>query len=333
MVNNPAGWPAEVLSVFERSVTCEFATLTRKNTPVTFPLTPYIGEDGLTIDVSTGLSYPAKAERARRNPQVAVLFSDPVGAGLTNPPVVLVQGVAAVRDTDLQANTDRYVRLALAKFPAAYRGVPGLVLRRSQWYFTRIWILVTPLRIRWWPDGNMDAPPQEWTAPADTPIRKSDVAPAGKQPPPWTEAPADWHEGARHAEHTLGVPVLTIVGDDGYPVPFRVRKASTASDGFWLDLPSGIPAKAEGPASLTFHKHAAILTGQENVAFVGTVEPTWQGAFFRVERQLADFSLKGGRSSVMMTMLRSGQRLAPRLRSELRRRNQPMPKINLPEKR
>ncbi len=332
MVDNPAGWPAELLSVLERSITCEFATVSKNGMPVTFPLTPFIGEDGLTIDVSTGLAYPAKAERARRNPKVAVLFSDPVGSGLTNPPVVLVLGMAAVRDADVQANTDRYVKLALTKLPAAYKGTPGLMLRRSQWYFTRIWMLVTPLRILWWPNGNMDGQPQEWVAPADTPIRKSDIAPAGRQPLPWADAPADWHEGAYNAEHNLGVPVLTVVNDDGYPVPFRVRKASTASDGFWLDLPAGIPAKAEGPACLTFHKHAEVFTGQENVAFVGKVEPTWQGAFFRTERQLGDFSLKGGRSSVMWTLMKSMWRFNPRLRAELQRRNQPMPKINLPEK-
>ena len=64
--HNPAGWPADLLPVFERSITCEFASLTRQGTPITFPVTPYLGEDERTLDVSTGLTYPAKAERARR---------------------------------------------------------------------------------------------------------------------------------------------------------------------------------------------------------------------------------------------------------------------------
>src|ERR671932_2116676 len=83
---NPAGWPEELLPLFERAITVEYASLTRANTPVTYPVTPYVGEDGRTLDVSTGLTYPAKAERARRNPKVALLFADPVGAGLADPP-------------------------------------------------------------------------------------------------------------------------------------------------------------------------------------------------------------------------------------------------------
>ena len=31
IVKNPADWPKEVLPLFERAFTCEFATLTRQN--------------------------------------------------------------------------------------------------------------------------------------------------------------------------------------------------------------------------------------------------------------------------------------------------------------
>ena len=82
----PPAWPAELTAVFERSITAEYATLTRAGSPVTVPTTPYIGSNGATIDVSTGLTYPAKAERARRDPRVCLLFADPVGAACTSRP-------------------------------------------------------------------------------------------------------------------------------------------------------------------------------------------------------------------------------------------------------
>ena len=103
--NNPAGWPDLVLPVFDRAITVEYTSLTKAGAPIMTPLTPFLGEDMRTLDVSTGLTYPAKAERVRRNSKVCLLFSDPVGSGLEAPPVVLVQGRATVRDRDIQANT------------------------------------------------------------------------------------------------------------------------------------------------------------------------------------------------------------------------------------
>jgi len=137
-----------------------------------------VGEGGTTLDVSTGLTYPAKAERARGNPKVALLYSDPVGSGLEEAPVALVQGLATVRDADLQANTDRYVCLSLAKLRAVYEGQPRFVLRSLTWYFARIWMEVTPMRILWWPLGHLGEPPRGWRAPAGTPAPPSDPAPA-----------------------------------------------------------------------------------------------------------------------------------------------------------
>jgi hypothetical protein len=75
-------WPEELLHLFERALTVEYASLTRAGAPVTYPLTPYVGQGGTTLDVSTGLTYPAKAERARRNPKVASCTPTPWARGL-----------------------------------------------------------------------------------------------------------------------------------------------------------------------------------------------------------------------------------------------------------
>src|SRR5687768_3082000 len=96
--DNSSKLPAEVWAVLDRSITVEYTSLTRAGAPVMVPVTPYVGEDRATLDVSTGLTYPTKAERARRNPKVSLLYSDPLGSGLAQPPVVLVQGLATVRD-------------------------------------------------------------------------------------------------------------------------------------------------------------------------------------------------------------------------------------------
>ena len=116
------GLPAALADLAHRSLVSEYATLTREGRPVTWAVTPYLGEDGSTVDVSTGLTYPAKAERARRDPRVSLLFSSPTGTGLEHPDVVLVQGLATVRDADLQAGLDRYLREPAQDAAAAIAG-------------------------------------------------------------------------------------------------------------------------------------------------------------------------------------------------------------------
>src|SRR5262249_58700154 len=96
------------------------------------------------------------------NPRVALLFADAIGAGSGDAPVVLVQGHAAVRDADLQANTDRYARVSVAKLPASVEGQPKALLKRMVFYYARIWIEVTPLRISSWADRTMSEPAQAW---------------------------------------------------------------------------------------------------------------------------------------------------------------------------
>ncbi len=334
IVKNPAGWPNEVLPLFERAFTCEFATLTQPGTPITFPLTPYIGEDERTLDVSTGLTYPAKAERARRNPKVGMLFSDAVGTGLIKAPVVLVHGLARVRDADLQANTDRYVRLSLAKLPAGFKGTPGFMLKRFPWYFARIWMEVTPLHIFWWPDGYTDKAPQPWKALEGTSAPPSDPAPTGKQPRAWKESPTAWREAAAHAVQKLGLPILTMVNGEGFPSPIRTKRATLTSEGFQLELPEGMPVEAmgdKGAACLTFHAHAEVFSWQENKAFVGEVTPHDGNVLFKVERRLADWSLAGSKLSATWSFLSSGRRLAPRLRAEAERRGQSVPEVHVPD--
>jgi hypothetical protein len=326
---NPAGWPADVLPIFQRAITCEVATVTRQGASVTFPVTPYVGEDGRTLDVSTGLAYPAKAERARRNPKVGLLFADAVGSGLAAPPTVLVYGLATVRDRDLQASTDRYIRLSRAKLPGLYSQLPWFILRRQSWYWCHIWIHVTPVRILWWPGGQLDAAPLRWEAPPGTVAAPSDPTPSGQPQPPWRPAHADWRHRAAYAVRRLGAPDLTVMDADGFPVPFSARRATLVPEGFRLELPAGAPAPVTGSACLTFHEHDPRFTHEENAAFVGQVERDGEGgaAVFHVARALGDLSAPGAWPRRVWSVLTLRRQLKARLRVEAARRGQPVPRI------
>jgi hypothetical protein len=330
LVPNRAGWPEELIPVFERALTCEFASLTKAGAPITWPMNPYLGDDRRTIDISTGLTYSAKAERARRNPKVSILFSDPVGSGLEKMPHVLVQGMATVRDADLQAGADRYARLALGKYPSAYKTAPNFLLRRQQWYFTRIWILVTPLRILWWPGGDTESAPETWQAPEGTEAPPSDPAPKGPGLGRWQPDPPDWTDAAGSAIRYMGMPVLTVVDERGWPVPFRAKSVASDQDGFALQLGKGMPAIPSGPACLTFHLHSEVFTGQRNTSFTGEAEPREDGAFFKIHSVLPDFSLPENRFEMTLALMSAQRKLAPRLKREAERRGQAVPRVNLP---
>ncbi|HEX6304627.1 MAG TPA: hypothetical protein VFZ76_10590 [Anaerolineales bacterium] len=329
-IPNRLGLPHNILQVAARSMTVEYASLTKAGVPITFPVTPYIGEDGGTFDVTTGLTYSAKAERARKNAKVCLLYSEPLGSGLANPPVVLVYGLATVRDADLQANTDRYVRLALERFAEAYGRMPGFFLKTMAWYFARIWIKVTPMKILWWPGGDLSQAPNVWQSAEGTKAPPSDPSPAGKPLKRWDDPPQGWRREAEYVVKSIPEPVVTCVDSNGYPVPFRTQKASLKPEGFHLTLWPSIPETAQGKACLTFHRHDERFTWQENVVFVGQVSGNSEAVVFKVDRRITSVSFsEASQLQTMLYMLRLRSKLAPRLKAEAERRGQPVPVIRL----
>jgi hypothetical protein len=330
-LGNPSGWPEELLDVFSRYLTCHYATVSKAGHPVTYPLTPYVGEDGRTLDVSCGLTSPAKAERARRHPPVCMLYTDATGSQLDAPPVVLVYGHAAVRDRELQRNTDRYVRRSLAKLPAPWRGVPRTLMRSLDWYWSRIWVQVTPQRIVWWPDGDLDQPPHTWSAPPDLVFAPSDPAPLGPALPAWRDPVPNPFERARRAARRMGAPVLTVVDGEGYPVPIPTTSCRLSGDTFHLRLPAGAPVEPIGPACLTFQRHTPDFNDYENAVFVGHSAVRDSGEIaFRIERALPDISLTGSRARRIRDFASSRRKLKGRARAEAARRGQRPPAVEIP---
>jgi len=152
--------PQEVRDAFERFITCEFTTVDARNQPITWPVTPYYEAGGPTIDVTTGLGYPKKADDARAHPSVALLFSDPTGSGVDSAIKVLVQGTATIDDEDLEANAQRYLRESGEKLPATKKMQPPKPLRGLfNWYYARLYIRVRPERVFVWPDGDLTEEP------------------------------------------------------------------------------------------------------------------------------------------------------------------------------
>ncbi len=258
--------PQEVQQVFERFMTTELTTVDSRGQPIVWPVTPYYEPGGRSIDVTTGIGYPKKAEDARRHPRVGLLFSDPTGSGVEGGARVLVQGIAEVDDRDLKANLERYRVESDRKVPLVRKEwfPPAPLDRLFGWYFERIYIKTRPERVFVWDDGDPAKAPTVHDA------RIEEVRSGHSEESPQAKAPAvggepRWDErmdelGRRHRE-----AVLSWMAPDGFPLAVRLPISCDRGERL-LRIgvePAGLPL-LEGRACLVAHRHAPDYEWVEN---------------------------------------------------------------------
>jgi hypothetical protein len=156
--------PPDVLAVLDQFRTCELTTIGKDGTPTTWPAFPFYRPAQGVFLFSTSVGLPQKAYNIRRNPKVALLFSDPTASGLVAPPTVLVQGDAECPDELVQEfeGLDEYARRAFERQPfSRHYGADPISRRLFGWYYLRLLIQVVPRRVRWWPHGDGSQPAEE----------------------------------------------------------------------------------------------------------------------------------------------------------------------------
>jgi hypothetical protein len=250
--------------VFASFVTTEYTTVDGHGQPITWPVTPYYRPGAETIDVTTGLGYPKKADDAAANPKVALLFSDPTGSGLADPPVVLVQGVAEVDDRDLDANRERYARESVEKLPATKdMQPPGPLQRMFTWYYTRIYVRVRPERVWVW-RGGPGSEPELFDTHLEEVRSGHDEEPDAPRHGPRGRDPV-WDRRIDELGARYDTAVLSLVAPDGFPFSARVpvevepeaRRVRVGT------VPEAAPVQP-GLACLTAHAHDPDFTWQQN---------------------------------------------------------------------
>jgi hypothetical protein len=305
--------PERVLYLIESSVVTDFATVSAAGVGIDTPTYYFPSDDLATMDVATGLPNPAKAERARRNPKVG-LYVD----GKPDEPVVVVAARAAVRDADLQANCVRY--LAETGWKAVAFGLEWEEARKAVNYWSRIIIENMPAKIYWWDNAAaMDEPPHVWRAPADTQFPPSDPKPTGEmgksewKPRPWREVAAD-------AVKTPWVPRLTVLDEEGYPLPLAVRSYALTDEGFSLVMPKGAPWKLAGVGTLSFGGFQT---------FVGEAFQDGAAVRFVAERALPQLASTEDNTQVLRPNEETRRKQMARLQHEAARRGQSIPDVPL----
>ena len=316
-----ASLPSDVQAVFDRFITTELTTVDKHGQPITWPVTPYYAPGAATIDVTTGLGYPKKADDARANPLVALLFSDPTGSGHDLAPTVLVQGVADVDDRDLEANRSRYARESAEKLPATVKLLPPAPLQRFfAWYFTRIYIRVRPERVYVWPEGDPSREPELHGSHVEEVRSGHSQEPQRFHADPAGGASA-WHPRLHELGTTYPTAVLSIVCPDGFPFAIRLPVSVDPADR-WIRIesePLGIPLQP-GLACLTAHSHSDNFTWQSNFQVRGDLVRREDGWALIPHKLVGGFEVPPGRIATMRANARKGARFRKIAKRELARR-------------
>ena len=316
-----ASLPADVQAVFDRFVTTELTTIDHEGQPITWPVTPYYSPGAPCIDVCTALGYPKKARDARGNPLVALLFSDPTGSGLADPPTVLVQGSAEVDDKDLEANRERYVRESAQKLPATAKLTPPAPVRRMlDWYYARIYIHVAPERVYVWPNGDVAAEPQLYDAHMEE-VRSGH----SEEPDRFHADPGGldgvWHPRIAELGRTYRTAVLSIVSPDGFPFSIRTPVIADPSRNL-VKIDSelvGMPLQP-GLACLTAHAHAERFTWQQNFQVRGDLVLRDEGWALIPRKVIGGFELPQSRRALLRANVSKARRFRRTAKRELARR-------------
>jgi hypothetical protein len=309
-----ASLPEDVQAVFDRFITTEYTTIDRSGQPITWPVTPYYDRDHGTIDVTTGLGYPKKADDAAANPMVALLFSDPTGSGLDDPPTVLVQGIADVDDRDLEHNRDRYAREVTEKLPGAMSKPPPVAVQRLfGWYFTRIYVRVRPERVYVWRGG---AEPELLDAHMEEVRSGHNEEPAAPHAGPREREPR-WDARLDELGRQYDTAILSLVAPDGFPFSTRVpvtpdRGAGRIRIG---PAPPGLPTQP-GLACLTAHDHSPDFKWQRNFQVRGDLVEDGDGWALVPSKLVGGFELPPGsglqKVRVNLSKIRRFRRIAKR---------------------
>jgi hypothetical protein len=241
--------PPEIRDVFERFISCEYTTVDSRQQPITWPVTPYYSQGGPTIDVTTGLGHPKKADDAKRNPRVSLFFSEPLGSGIQSGIRVLVQGTAEIDEENLAENRER------------------------------LYVKVRPERVFVWPDGDHLAEPTLLDARVEE-VRSGHAEAELEPHVPAAGGGIAWDERIDQLGERHPTAVLSWVAPDGFPLSARVKpRVDRAGRRVALgEAPVGFPV-TEGLACLTAHAHGPNFEWQESFQVRGDLmrgEDGWE---------------------------------------------------------
>ena len=287
-----------------------------------WPMVPlWLPERGQVV-LTTSIGFPVKARQLRRDPRVALLFSDPTGSGKDAPPMVLLQGTAEVSGRVLTHSPDLLAHWARvhAIQPASRLFSAAAPLRWfMDWYYMRLVVNVQVDRVLCWPDRDINSAPQVVDVAgcadntpnssaygtgrcgaAEATVGPDGPALAGREPR--VKVPA-----RRLAR--FGSAVLAGRDDTGHPVALRVQAVRGAESGVWTTADTPGVGLSAGEAMLLFHSHDERLSKLRSLQVVGRIDHGERGWEFRARRLVNGLGVRGPVADLLV-FLRARRRAA-----------------------
>jgi hypothetical protein len=254
----------KVLRLIETYHTCEFLTVSKNGTPLAWPVAGAVDPDTGAFVVSTSIGFPQNAVNVRRDPRVALLFSDPTGSGADEPQQVLLQGRASCTDTVESGFVSHAFlwRRLLTIQPTSKRSAGLLTRTLMDAYFMRLFITIDPTRVTLLP---------AYSPPASTSVTPSTQLPSIEPLRKIVE------ELQKHSS-----AVLAAFDAEGRPI--LARTTATEQGGVLRLAGLGATSLREGRASLLAHSHDERLGGLSSFAASGELVRDIAGWYFSPKR-------------------------------------------------
>lgn len=295
--------------------TCELATLTRSGLPMAWPTAPLVDERTGTITVTTSIALPQKAFNVRRDPRVAVLFSDPTGSGRRDLPQVLVRGTAVCPEdvhTSPRGLEEYWARLAARQPSSRSIGATALSRWLMDWYQMRLVITITPTSVETHP-------------PLVEPEGQAGAARRGRARR--GRAAEDAFSAFERRLGRFRSAVLAWPAADEPPVLRRVSLVPEADERCLRVESLGGELPGDGPASLLLHSHDEDLADLRLAACVGRVEEAGQQRTTHVRFRPERVVPVPGDGTTPLAMLRTVRTLRRTARRYLERRGLGRPAV------
>ncbi len=150
--------PSTVTEVFDSALVCEFTVLSETGRPITHPLLPLYDRQTGKLYVTSSVLFSRKLDHIRMNPKVSALFSNKAALKVSPYRVVLVQGDAKIVEEDVHHGWEKLLPLWRKKEPY----IDSFVKMRYALplFWERSVVEVSPVKVYYWPDGNVDTIPQ-----------------------------------------------------------------------------------------------------------------------------------------------------------------------------